>query len=56
MKEKDNYTNLDERQQGKVEIHNIDAFLFYSAGEDYYSIYQEEKNVEPNIISEADIN
>ena len=56
MKEKDNYTNLDERRTGTVEVHNIEVFLLYSAGEDYYNIYQEEKNIEPKIISETNIN
>lgn len=56
MKEKDNYTNLDERRQGNPEIHNIDALLFYSAGEDYYDIYQDEKDIEPKIISKTNIN
>ena len=56
MKEKDNYTNLADRRTGKVEVHNIGVFLLYSAGEDYYDIYQDEKDIEPKIISETDIN
>jgi hypothetical protein len=56
MKEKDNYTNLVERRKGKGEIHNIEVFLLYSAGEDYYNIYHEEKDNESKIISETDIN
>lgn len=43
MKEKDIYTNLSERQTSKDE-NNLRRFLLYSAGEDFYSIFQEEKD------------
>jgi hypothetical protein len=43
MKEKDIYTNLSERQTDKDE-NNLRRYLLYSAGEDFYSIFQEEKD------------
>jgi len=43
MKEKDEYTNLADRQTGKAEKNNLRSFPLYSAGEDFYSIYQEDK-------------
>jgi len=43
MKEKDIYTNLSERQTNKDE-NNLRRFLLYSAGEDFYSMFQEEED------------
>ena len=56
MKEKDNYTSLSDRWTGRDETNNIWGLLLYSAGEDFYNIYQEDKDIEPKKIAEIDIN
>jgi len=56
MKEKDNYTNLSDRWTARDETNNIWGLLLYSAGEDFYNIYQEDKDIEPKKIAEIDIN
>ena len=55
MKEKDNYTNLSDRWTARDETNNIWGLLLYSAGEDFYNIYQEDKDIEPKKIAEIDI-
>ena len=56
MKEKDNYKNLSDRWTARDETNNIWGLLLYSAGEDFYNIYQEDKDIEPKKIAEIDIN
>ena len=46
MKEKDNFTNLSDKCTGRDETNNIWGLLLYSAGEDFYNIYQEDKDIE----------
>jgi len=56
MKEKDNYTNLSDRWTARDETNNIWGLLLYSAGEDFYNIYQEDKNIEAKKIANIDLN
>ena len=56
MKEKDNYTNLSDRWTARDETNNIEGLLLYSAGEDFYNIYQEDKDIEAKKIAKIDIN
>jgi len=51
MKEKDSITNLAARQEGKEKSSNLRGFLLYSAGEDFYSMYHEERDIDPEISS-----
>ena len=53
MKEKDNYTNVSDRQTGNDEIYSLWGFPLYSAGEDFYSIYHEVIDLDPKNISET---
>jgi len=56
MKEKDNYTNLSDRWTARDETNNIWGLLLYSAGEDFYNIYQEDKDIEAKKIANIDLN
>jgi len=51
MKEKGNSTSLTTRRTGKEENNNLRGYPLYSAGEDFYSKYQEDKDVDPDNIS-----
>ncbi|HEY3390726.1 MAG TPA: hypothetical protein VGK38_14205 [Prolixibacteraceae bacterium] len=46
MKEKDNYSILDVRQPGNDKNINIRVSPLYSVGEDFYSMYQDENNID----------
>jgi hypothetical protein len=51
MKERDNSMNLTTKRTGKEENNNLRGYPLYSAGEDFYSKYQEDKDVDPENIS-----
>ena len=48
-KEKDSITSLASRQKGKEKSSNLRGFLLYSAGEDFYSMYHENRDIDPEI-------
>ncbi|HZK96860.1 MAG TPA: hypothetical protein VFC67_21860 [Prolixibacteraceae bacterium] len=50
MKEKEQFSNPSVRHSGRKEKKIHHEYLLYSAGEDYYSIYQEEKDIDQCII------
>jgi hypothetical protein len=50
MKERDNSMSLTTRRTGKDENNNLRGYPLYSAGEDFYSKYQEDKDVDPENI------
>ena len=52
MKEKEKFSNPSVRHNSRKEKKSHHGYLLYSAGEDYYNIYQEEKDVEPEDSSE----
>jgi hypothetical protein len=51
MQEKDYGTSLAARRTGKEENNNLRGYPLYSAGEDFYSKYQEDKDVDTEGIS-----
>ena len=51
MKEKDSIISLAARQEGKEKNNNLRGFFLYSAGEDYYSMYHEKRDIDPIISS-----
>ena len=51
MKERDKSMGLTTRRKGKEENNNLRGYPLYSAGEDFYSKYQEDKDVDPENIS-----
>ena len=51
MKERDNSMGLTARRSGKEGNNNLRGYPLYSAGEDFYSKYQEDKDVDPENIS-----
>jgi len=53
MKKKDYYTSLTDRQSDNDDKNDVRRFLLYSAGEDFYSIYQEEEESDSENISES---
>jgi len=53
MKEKDNCTSLTDRQSGNEEKNNLRRILLYSAGEDFYSIYQEKEDSDSEDLSDS---
>jgi len=53
MKEKDNCTSLIDRQSGNEEKNNLRRILLYSAGEDFYSIYQEKEDSDSEDLSDS---
>jgi len=54
MKDKDENGNLSARQENRKEAKNLEGYPLYSAGEDFYSKYQEENEVNPDDISEVE--
>lgn len=51
MNERYNSMGLTTRRTGKEENNNLHGYPLYSAGEDFYSKYQEDKDVDPENIS-----
>jgi|WetSurMetagenome_2_1015567.scaffolds.fasta_scaffold1029687_1 hypothetical protein len=51
MQKKDYGTSLAARRTGKGENNNLRGYPLYSAGEDFYSKYQEDKDVDTEDIS-----
>jgi hypothetical protein len=51
MKEIDSIISLAARQEGKKKSSNLRGFLLYSAGEDFYNIYHEKRDKDPDISS-----
>jgi hypothetical protein len=51
MKEKSSNTNLTPRQTGKEEKDNLQGYLLYPDGEDIYSKFQKEGDINPEDIS-----
>jgi hypothetical protein len=49
MKENDSIISLSSRQEGKEKSSNLRGFLLYSAGEDFYSMYHENRDIDPEI-------
>ena len=49
-------TRLSDRWTGRDETNNIWGLLLYSAGEDFYNIYQEDKDIEAKKIANIDLN
>lgn len=54
MKEKDENGNLSARQVNRKDKKNSEGYPLYAAGEDFYSKYQEDNEVNPDDISEAE--
>ena len=54
MKDKDENGNLSARQENRKGAKNPEGYPLYSAGEDFYSKYQEDNNVNPDNISEVE--
>jgi hypothetical protein len=54
MKDKDIYTDFPASRVYKVANMNRQGYLMYSAGEDFYGENQEEKNINPDDISEIE--
>ncbi len=54
MKEKDESGNLSARQKNRKEAKNLDGYPLYSSGEDFYSKFQEDNNVDPANICSTD--
>lgn len=50
MNERYNSMGLTTRRTGKEENNNLHGYPLYSAGEDFYSKYQEDKDVDPENI------
>jgi len=53
MKDKDENGNLSARQKNPKDKKNIEGYPLYAAGEDFYSKYQEDNEVNPDDISEV---
>ena len=53
MKGKDENGNLSARQENRKNTKNPEGYPLYSAGEDFYSKYQEDNDVDPDHISES---
>ena len=51
MKDKDDNTNLTEREDGIEEKNNLPGYPTYPSSEDIYKKYHEEKDIDPEDIS-----
>jgi hypothetical protein len=54
MKEKDENGNLSARQENRKENRNLEGYPLYSTGEDFYSKFEEDKDIDPENISIAE--
>jgi len=53
MKDKDENGNLSVRQENRKENKSLEGYPLYSTGEDFYSKYEEDKDIDPENISIA---
>jgi len=54
MKDKDENGNLSVRQENRKENKSLEGYPLYSTGEDFYSKYEEDKDIDPENISIED--
>jgi hypothetical protein len=54
MKEKDENGNLSARQEIRKENKSLEGYPLYSTGEDFYSKFDEDKDIDPEDISIAE--